>query len=179
MSKKKRAQFTFDYQSIQRQVRNGLHYIWRQTVVFNLVMIVIIGFLFWLLLSRAFIGLFNCNYIITQRLGLDNVVCSGATIPGSGSITSLFGSNSDIGIPGLAGAVDGPLEGLRRLLLWLIFIFFMVFSGLLTYLINNLKKVIKLITFDKREWENLLAVMRIFFTILVLLTGALFLYALF
>lgn len=181
MTKRRKSRWsTFNQQKIIRQIRQGVRYIWNQTLIFNIVMFAIVALLFWTLLSRAFVEIFNCTYLITQGLQLDNVVCTGATISGTGDIVSFFGgSSSDVGIPGLAEAIDGPLNSVRRLILWLVLLFFMLFSGFLTYIINNVKKVVRLLTFNKREWAHLLSSLRVFVTILVALVGLFFVYVMF
>jgi cell division protein FtsB len=79
-------------------------------------------------------------------------------------------------IPGLNSVMNGPLEFIRRGIIWVVLLLFIAISGYLTFIINNLKKVVKLLTFDKREWQGLLSVLRIFVTIFFILNALFFIY---
>ena len=161
------------------QIKQTVQYIWGQTAVFNAVMLIIIGILFSMLLSNTFTAHFNCRYIVTQSVGTDfeAPICNGFTLPGTGEFLGLFGGgSSDVGVPGLAQAVDGPLEWVRKAILWTTLVLFIGLSGFLTYIINNIKRVTQLITFNKQAWQNLLSVMRIFVTLLVLMLAAFLMY---
>ena len=133
-------------------VKSVLSFIWRHTLVYNILVFLLVVLLFYLILSRVFSGYFNCRYLIQDSLGMPSFMCEGA-----------------IGIPGLSAAMDPPLSWVRRGILFVMLFFFVVVSGLSTYIINNLKWVVKLLTFDKREWQQLLTTIQIFITILAVL----------
>jgi hypothetical protein len=46
--------------------------------------------------------------------------------------------------------------------------FGIVISGYATFIINNTKKVARLLAFNKQEWQALLSTMRVFITVLFL-----------
>lgn len=144
-----------------RKVKAAVRFVWRQTVVYNVVMILIAVFLFSTLLSQAFRQYFNCNFLVTQSLSMPSFMCDGVDL-------------TLVEVPGLERVMNGPLEGIRRAVLWIVLVIFIALSGYLTFILNNLKKVVKLLTLDKREWQNLLSTLRIFITILVVLTGLFF-----
>jgi tryptophan-rich sensory protein len=75
--------------------------------------------------------------------------------------------------------MNGPLEFIRRGIIWIVLFLFIAISGYLTFIINNLKKVVKLLTLDKREWQGLLSALRIFVTIFVILNALFFAFVMF
>jgi tryptophan-rich sensory protein len=75
--------------------------------------------------------------------------------------------------------MNGPLEFIRKGIVWIVLFSFIALSGYLTFIINNMKKVVRLVKFDKREWQGLLSSLRVFITIFIVLTGLFFLAVMF
>lgn len=148
---------------IGRHIGRGVRFIWRQTLVYNIVMLALAILLFSILLSQAFKAYFNCDYLIHESLDMPSFFCEGKDF-------------TIVDIPGLDSVMDGPLEFIRRGIIWIVLLLFIAISGYLTFILNNLKKVVKLLTLDKREWQGLLSVLRIFVTIFVILNAVFFLF---
>ena len=156
MTRRRRSKFEVQLSKVWRNVRKGARYVWKQTIVYNIVFLAIILFLGYLLINTAYREFFNCNYILRTSWGMPAFFCDGADF------------SPVVRIPGLSAVMDGPLEFIRRASMWTVLFVFVVLSGYITFIINNLKKVTRLITFNKQEWANLLSVMRIFVTVLFL-----------
>lgn len=110
-----------------------------------------------MILTDTFINYFNCDFLITESLDMPSAFCNGV----DAEVFSL---------PGLKDVMNTPLNLIRFYILLVVLTSLVAASGCITYVINNLKKVVKLITFDKAEWQNLLSIRRIFITTLFLLT---------
>ena len=161
MAKRKKFKLPNWFTQAAGKVKAAVRFVWRQTIVYNILMILIAILLFSTLLSQAFRPYFNCNFLISQSLSMPSFMCDGVDL-------------TLVEVPGLARVMNGPLEGIRQAVLWIVLVVFIALSGYLTFILSNLKKIVKLLTLDKREWQNLLSTLRIFITILVLLTGLLF-----
>jgi hypothetical protein len=148
---------------VGRFIKRGAGFVWRQTAIYNVVILAIAIFLFSILLAQAFKTYFNCNFLIHESLDVPSFFCEGRDF-------------TVVKIPGLNSVMNGPLEFIRRGIIWVVLLLFIAISGYLTFIINNLKKVIKLLTFDKREWQGLLSVLRIFATIFFILNALFFIY---
>ena len=145
-----------ELKKIGRYIWQGVRFIWRQTLVYNIILFAIAILLFSILLSQAFKAYFNCDYLIHDSLDMPSFFCEGKDF-------------TIVDIPGLNSVMNGPLEFIRKGIIWVVLALFIAISGYLTFIINNIKKVVKLLTFDKREWQGLLSVLRIFITIFVIL----------
>ena len=133
----------------------GVSFVWRQTIVYNIILGVGVALLFAWLLSHAFSEYFSCRYLIQDSLGMPSFMCNGYDF-------------TVVKIPGLSSVMDRPLEWIRQGILWIVLFFGIVISGFATFIINNMIKVIRLLTFNKQEWNALLSTMRMFITILFL-----------
>ena len=107
----------------------------------------------------------NCNYLLVSKLGMDSFFCNGKNITAFGS--TIFK------IPGLRGVMDPPLEFVRAIISWSIVVFFAFLSLWLTIMVNNLKSVVKILTFNKEEWKRFMASARIWLLFFVVF-GSLF-----
>ncbi len=136
-------------------VLTGVSFVWRQTIVYNIILGAGVALLFARLLSHAFSEYFSCRYLIQDALGMPSFMCNGQDFV-------------VVKIPGLSSIMDGPLEWIRQGILWIVLFFGIVISGFVTFIINNMMKVIRLLTFNKQEWNALLLTMRMFITILFL-----------
>ncbi|MDK1081881.1 MAG: hypothetical protein QGD88_10440 [Anaerolineae bacterium] len=87
---------------------------------------------------------------------------------------NLFGKMVGVEIPGLSPVMDKPLDWIRRIWIWTMLFFWDRDSGFAPFVINNTKKFIRILTFNKNEWKALLATMRVFITILFLFLRLIF-----
>ena len=163
MARRRRSKFEIQVSKLWRKLRQGSRYVWRHTVIYNIIFLAVVLILGYLLINNAFREFFNCNYLLRTSLGMPRFFCEGADF------------SPIVEIPGLNAVMNGPLEFIRRASLWTILFFFVVISGYITFIINNLKKVTRLLTFNKQEWANLLSVMRIFITVLFLFVAVFYL----
>jgi hypothetical protein len=168
MAKRRKFKLPFNRRKVSRQLKKvggtiwgGVRFIWKQTLVYNVIFIALGILLFSILLSQAFKAYFNCDFLIHESLNVPSFFCSGKDF-------------TVVKIPGLNSLMNGPLEFIRKGIIWVVLFLFVALSGYLTFIIINMKKVIRLIKFDRREWKELLSTMRVFITIFVLLTGLFF-----
>jgi hypothetical protein len=173
MAKRRKFKLPFTRKKITRQVKKvgssiwlGIRYVWRQTLVYNVIFIALGILLFSILLAQAFKAYFNCDFLIHESLGVPSFFCEGRNF-------------TVVNIPGLNSLMNGPLEFIRKGIVWVVLLSFIALSGYLTFIINNMKKVVRLVKFDKREWQGLLSSLRVFITIFIVLTGLFFLAVMF
>ena len=168
MAKRRKLKLPFSRSKVSRQLKKigktiwgGVRYVWKQSLVYNVIFIVLAVVLFSVLLAQAWKAFFNCNYLIHESLNVPSFFCEGKDF-------------TVVKIPGLNSLMNGPLEFIRKGIIWIVLFLFIAISGYLTFIINNIKKVVRLIKFDRREWAGLLSSMRVFITIFVVLTGLFF-----
>ena len=119
----------------------------------NVVLLVLLVWLFNVLVHQAFRAYANCDYLIVTRLKMDPFFCEGYTVQVLGS--PIFT------IPGLKGVMDPPLEFVRSVVTWSVLLILALVSLYLTIIIDNLKTVVKLLTFNKDEWKKFMTSARI------------------
>ena len=130
----------------------GIRYIWDRPLIVGALLLIAAVFLFNLIVQQAFRPYASCAYLIVTRLGMPALLCEGISF---------------LKIPGLSGVMDPPLELVRQIIAWSIVIFFACLSVYLTYILNNLKSVIKLLTFNKEQWKSFMASLRTWLLIFV------------
>ena len=145
----------------------GIRYIWDRPLIVGALLLVAAVFLFNVITQQTFKPYTNCAYLIGNKLGMPSFFCEGYDVKAFG--VSIFN------IPGLGGVMDPPLELVRQVIVWSVVIFFACLSASLTYILNNLKAVIKLLTFNKEQWKSFLASLRTWLLIFVCF-GLLFYY---
>jgi hypothetical protein len=146
-------------QLLFRKIWAGIGYIWKRPIILSAVLLILAIFLFDLLLKQTFVNYLKCTYLLNTQLGIPAFFCTGHDVEFLGA--SIFK------IPGLAQVIDPPLEFSRKVITWGILIFFAFVSLYLTIIINNLKAVVKLLTFDKAEWKKFIASLRTWLLIFV------------
>ena len=142
-----------------RKIQSGIIYIWHRPLIVSSILLVLAIFLFNLITDQAFKPYTNCNYLLGSELEMPSFFCQGHKVKVAGATV--------FSIPGLKDVMDPPLEFVRTIISWSIILFFGFLSLYLTIIINNLKSVVKLLTFNKREWENFMASARIWLLIFV------------
>jgi hypothetical protein len=130
-------------------------------IILSVVLLILAVFLLSLLVKETFAKYTNCTYLIVTRMGMDPFFCNGSTINFLG--TTIFT------IPGLKGVMNPQLELVRSIIAWIMVIFFALISICLTIIIQNLKSVIRLISFNKEEWKIFMASARIWLILFVVL----------
>jgi hypothetical protein len=146
-------------QLLFRKIWAGIGYIWKHPIIISAILLILAILLFDLLLKQTFVNHLKCTYLLDTRLGMPDFFCAGYDVKVLGS--TIFK------IPGLGEVIDPPLEFTRKVIIWSILIFFAFLSLYLTIIINNLKVVIKLLTFDKEEWKKFTASLRTWLLIFV------------
>ena len=132
----------------------GWGFIWAHPVLLNAILLVVLALLLAPMLKETFRAYTNCDYLIRQKLGMPSEMCVGVDL-------LVYKS------PGLRDVMDGPMESVRSLLMWAIILLFAAISLYLTLIINNLKTIVKLISFNKAAWGAFMASMRIWLLIFV------------
>jgi hypothetical protein len=130
----------------------GVRYVWKHPVIVSGILLILAAFLFIQIIQKTFIHYTNCAYLLGTKLGMPAFFCDGYTV-------TWFGAEI-FTIPGLAGVMNPPLEFIRKVISWSAVLFFGFLSVGLTMLINNVKAVIKILTFNKEEWRRLMASFR-------------------
>lgn len=95
--------------------------------------------------------IFNCNYLITKKLGAPKEISEGIHIDFLG-----------IHIPGLGSLLNPVLEFIRKLSIVIILFFIGVLSFICNFIFTKFKLIIKLVTFDKEQWRRFLSGYRVF-----------------
>src|SRR5258706_785077 len=137
----------------------GILYIWNRPLLIGGILLIAALFLFNLIIQQTFKPYLNCGYLIGTRLNMPAFFFEGYDV-------QILGSRI-FKIPGLRDVMDPPLEFVRQVISWSIVIFFAFLSAYLTYIINNLKSVVKLLTFNKEQWKSFMESMRIWLFIFV------------
>jgi hypothetical protein len=146
-------------QLVFRKIWAVIGYLWNRPIILSAVLLILAIFLFDLLLKQTFVNYLRCTYLLNNQLGVPAFFCTGHNVEFLGA--SIFK------IPGLAQVIDPPLEFTRKVIVWSILVFFAFVSLYLTIIINNLKAVVKLLTFDKHEWKKFIASLRTWLLIFV------------
>ena len=128
-------------------------------IFLSVVLLILAVFLFNLLVKETFTKYTNCTYLIVTRLGMDPFFCNGNAVKFFG--TTIFT------IPGLKGVMDPQLELIRSIIAWIVVSFFALISFCITIIIENLKSVVRLISFNKEEWKKFMASARIWLLLFV------------
>ena len=130
-------------------------YVWSHPIILAPILLILAYFLFDDIRTQAFRNIMNCDYTIGSWIGINS--WGSVTWPGSGTWTNLFCNGITIAtlpIPGLASILNPLLEFVRTVTVWAILLFFAFFSLLLTLIINNLKTIVRILTFDREEWKR-------------------------
>ena len=123
------------------------------------VLLVLAVFLVNLLVKETFAKYAKCNYLIVDRLGMDPFFCDGYKVK--------FLESTIFTIPGLKDAMDPSLERIRSAAAWGVVLLFACISLFLAMIINSLKTIVMLISFNKEEWKKFMAGVRIWLFLFV------------
>jgi hypothetical protein len=125
------------------------------------ILLVLAAFLINLLVRDAFTKYANCNYLVVDRLGMDPFFCDGYDVK--------FLEATIFSLPGLKGAMDPSLERIRSAAAWGVVLLFACISLFLAIIINNWRTILELMRFNKEEWKKLMAGVRIWLFLFVVL----------
>ncbi|GEM_PF-2303665 len=144
--------------SVFRKLWSGIIFVWNRPAILTVILLAVGGLLAYLLITQTFARYMNCGYLITDKLGVDSRVCNGMSfsIPG----TLLTPKITLFEFDGLAAWIDDDLEIIRKVVAWIILIFFALVSLYLTIVFNNLKAIVKILTLNKEEWKRFLRSLR-------------------
>ncbi len=140
-------------------IRPGILNVWILPIIISGVLLILAIFLLNLIIKGTFTQYANCNYLIVARLGMDPFFCDGYNVKVFD--TTIFT------IPGMKDVLDPPLELVRSAVAWGVILLFAFFSLFLTIIIDNLKSVFRLITFNKEEWKKFIARTRIWLLLFI------------
>ena len=146
--------------TVWMQVEKGVRFVWQQPLVYIAVIGLGVILLFSSLMADTFSDVFRCKFLIQDSLNMPSFVCNGERFRVAGVTV--------VDIPGLSSVIDAPLEQIRRGILLAVVFFGVMMSGYATLIINNAKKIMRLLTFNKQEWTAVLTTLRLFITILFL-----------
>jgi hypothetical protein len=146
-------------QKASGNVRSGILNDWIRPVIISCVLLSLAIILLNLIIKGAFTPYANCNYLIVTQLKMDPFFCNGYNVK--------FFDTTIFTIPGMKNVMDPPLELVRSAVSWSAILFFAFISLFLTIIIENLKTVVRLITFNKEEWKKFFASTRIWLFLFV------------
>ena len=132
-----------------------VRFFWNHPVILVPILLIPAYFLFNGIRSQAFTSYFRCNYVLGDGINFHSII-------GDRTWTSVFceGFTIDllvakVEVPGLAWLLDPLLEFVRTVSVWAILLFFAFISLLLTQILNNVKAIVKIVTFNREEWKRL------------------------
>jgi hypothetical protein len=140
-------------------LRSGILNVWNRPIIICGVLLIPAVFLLILIIKGAFTKYTNCSYLVITQLGMDPIFCNGVDVKVLG--TSIFT------IAGMKNVMDPPLELIRSGLAWSVVLLIAFISLFLTILLVNLKSVVRLITFNKDEWNKIFAGTRVWLFLFV------------
>jgi hypothetical protein len=136
------------------RLKAGWGFLWDHPLLLNAILVVVLALLLIPMVKETFRAYTNCDYLIRQKLSMPSEMCNGVDL-------LVYKS------PGLKDVMDQPMETVRTVMMWGIILLFAGVSLYLTIIINNLKTIVKLITFNKAAWGAFMASMRIWLVIFV------------
>ena len=148
----------------------GILYVWERPVILAPILLILAYLFFNGIRTQAFKPYLNCNYLLgdwinfnTEFLGRTwtSIFCdgfyTGLPIPWVGKLT----------IPGIGMILNPVLEGIRKVAVWAVLLFFAFISLFLTHIINNFKTIVRLVTLNREEWKRFGATIDTFLLIFV------------
>lgn len=160
MTKRKRntllsAKTRRNIRKVTTPIKKAIRFIWDRPILVILLLLLAAYFLSSQIITRTLEPQLKCTYLLTMQLDMDRFFCDGITI------TEPVFNNELFRVPGLTDVMDPPLRFIRTLIAWAVVIFFAFISVYLTIIYNNFKSVVKLITFNKQQWQAFMASFRI------------------
>jgi len=148
----------------------AIHYVWDHPIILAPILILLAYLLFNGVRTQAFSKFMNCNYLLGDGINFQatlrdrrwtSIFCDGFTIQFPGV------SVLKVHVPGVSVLMDPVLEFARTVAVWAVLLFFAFLSLILTLIINNLKMIVRIVTFNKEEWKRFGANLVTFFLIFV------------
>ncbi len=134
------AKFVKDIRKMSRKTWSGILYIWNRPLLVSVILLVLAVFLTYLLITQTFTDYFNCAYLLGS-LGM-NQLCNGININ-----IDIDWANFHMSFPILPpfNAIDRPLEGFRKFIVWDIIIFFALVSLVLAFIVSKITSFVKVV----------------------------------
>src|SRR4030042_1905092 len=147
-----------DIQKVNGNKWSGILYVWNRLIISGILLVLAV-FLVKLLVKGTFTKYSNCNFLIVDHLRMDPFFCNGYTVK--------FIETTIFTIPGLKDVMDPSLELIRSGIAWSVVIFFALISLFLAIIINNLKTIVRLISFNKEKWKKFMSGVRVWLFLFV------------
>ena len=147
----------------------GVLYVWNHPVILAPFLLVAAYLLFNAVRTQAFADTMRCSYVLGDGINfhatiLDrtwtSVFCDGFTLFKD---VPIF----EVKVPGVGILINPLLEFARTVAVWAVLLFFAFISLVLTIIINNLKTIVKIVTFNREEWKRFGATIVTFLLIFV------------
>ncbi|MGB8981952.1 MAG: hypothetical protein WCC12_08760 [Anaerolineales bacterium] len=134
-------EFVKDIRKMGSKTWSGILYIWHRPLLLSTILLALAVFLTYLLVTQTFKDYFNCAFLIGSKgpLNMDQL-CNGVSI----YIDTPVYKNSFPILPAL-NAIDRPLEGFRKFIVWDIIIFFALVSLVLAFIVNKITGFVKFV----------------------------------
>jgi hypothetical protein len=149
----KKTKLVKSIQKVGEKIWAGVLYVWKRPLLISGILLILAVLLFNVIIKQTFKPYMNCNYLIVDKLSMDSFFCKGYNVKAFGSTV--------FKIPGLNGVMNPPLEFVRKVIAWSVVLFFAFLSMFLTIWVNNIKTIVKILTFNKEEWRRFMASARI------------------
>lgn len=144
--------------------------------------VVALALSFWLF-TTAFKDQFRCDYLIVDGVDAPQFMCDGADVGAAtgaagavDSVADALGLGDDqpivgdaLRVPGLSGLINGPLDVVRRVGVVAALALIAALSAAITWLQRHLRKVIRLLRFDREAWRQAAITGRTFLSVYLLL----------
>jgi hypothetical protein len=142
----------------------------RRAAALNLALVLAVSAGFWWLYTEAFRDDFTCRALIIERYDMPEAVCEGAigTEGIVGDALDLMGADTgDNLVPGLEAVIDPPLRVVRKLSIVAYLGFLVVLSVVMTVIVANARRLVRLLRLDRQEWMRLMLGMRLYLAVLL------------
>lgn len=133
-----------------RAVRSVLGGFWRNTGLYNLVMFAGAIYAVYWIYNEAFADQFRCHFLLVEQLSVPDFMCTGADFGPLGTT------------PSLSTVIDPPLATVRKVGLAAGLVGAALVSAIATWVYGNVRRVTRLLTFDKQAWVELGATAKVF-----------------
>lgn len=137
----------------KNKLKSGFLFVWNHPVILVPILLILAYLLFNEVRTQAFKPYLNCNYLLGDWLKMNTL---GEMPLSSKTWTNGFCQGIHLGKVnvGLALFLDPALEIVRTVAVWVVLLFFAFISLLLTLIINNVKKIVRIVTFNREEWKR-------------------------
>ena len=147
----------------------GMRYIWDHPVILSPLLLILAYLLLNVIRTQAFTPYMNCNYMLGVKLGVND---QGTLLNRTWTSILCEGVDINIGLHlkfnPLGGVLNPILKTVRTITVWAILLFFAFLSLFFTLIINNLKTIVRILTFNREEWKRFGATLSTFLLIFIM-----------